>query len=333
MKRVLFIAGLNEEYYYRPFIEACKGKDITVYVFDSSLFPEKATLGIRLEGSHVSGFIDVIKYGTNDSNKSLENIRLSISEIDIAWHLRENLAKEEKPEATLEKRFTDNESIIAVRSFFSVLPCAWINKKETVNFLSSNKLYQQMVAHQSGLLTPKTLISNDPTSVLKFSDSDKGLLLKSLGYIKLDDEGKYYLYSQRFTQEELEGSTKAIRRCPVFVQEYIDKCCEHRVMVIGDAILSCKIDSQASEKTKVDWRHYDFEHVAHTASQLPTAVQGALKRFMQKIDLRYGAIDLIETPTHEFVFLEVNPSGQWGWIADLAGLPIPKAVAEMLESL
>jgi len=51
------------------------------------------------------------------------------------------------------------------------------------------------------------------------------------------------------------------------------------------------------------------------------------------IGLQYGAIDLIETPKREFVFLEVNPSGQWGWIADFARLPIPEAVVEMLETL
>ena len=54
---------------------------------------------------------------------------------------------------------------------------------------------------------------------------------------------------------------------------------------------------------------------------------------MEGVDLRYGAIDLIETPDGEFVFLEVNPSGQWGWIADLGGLPIPEAVADMLETM
>ena len=54
---------------------------------------------------------------------------------------------------------------------------------------------------------------------------------------------------------------------------------------------------------------------------------------MDAIGLKYGAIDLIETPNGDFVFLEVNPSGQWGWISDLAGLPIPEAVADMLEAL
>lgn len=58
-----------------------------------------------------------------------------------------------------------------------------------------------------------------------------------------------------------------------------------------------------------------------------------LLRFMSSIDLRYGAIDLIETPNGEFVFLEVNPSGQWGWITTLAHLPVAEAVAKMLISL
>lgn len=103
-------------------------------------------------------------------------------------------------------------------------------------------------------------------------------------------------------------------------------------MVIGDHVLSCRIDSQASEMTAVDWRHYDFENVEHVQVALPHDAKDKLRQFMRAIDLRYGAIDLIETPDGDFVFLEVNPSGQWGWIADFAGLPIPSAVADMLAA-
>jgi hypothetical protein len=30
------------------------------------------------------------------------------------------------------------------------------------------------------------------------------------------------------------------------------------------------------------------------------------------------------------VFLEINPSGQYGWIEGLTGLPITQAIAELL---
>ncbi len=102
-------------------------------------------------------------------------------------------------------------------------------------------------------------------------------------------------------------------------------------MVIGSQILSCRIDSQASSKTIIDWRHYDITNVEHKHVDLPEDIQNKLQNFMKMIDLRYGAIDLIETPEHNFIFLEINPSGQWEWIANLTGLPIPEAVAKMLE--
>jgi len=329
MKNVLFIAGLKEEYYYLPFVEACKGRNVVIYLFDSSRFPEQAVVSVKCDGLTMSGFVDVIKYVGNEH----KDVRLPISDINIAWHLREGTNSLEKENDSIEKRFARNESRAALRSFFSILPCVWVNRKENVDRLSSNKLCQQMVAQRCGLLTPRTLISNDPASVAEFSVPDGDILLKSMGCIKLDDKGEYSLYSQRFTLNELKGVENAIRHCPIFAQEYIEKSCEHRVMVIGDRVLSCRIDSQVSEKTKTDWRHYDFENVAHTTSELPIPVQDSLKRFMSEIGLRYGAIDLIETPQGNFVFLEINPSGQWGWVADLTGLPVPEAVADMLESL
>ena len=201
-----------------------------------------------------------------------------------------------------------------------------------MDFLASNKLYQQLVAQKCGLRIPRTLISNNYSHVVAFSNPQEGLLLKSIGYIKLDEENRSFLYSERFSHSELESSADAIRSCPVFSQEYIHKKFEYRVMAIGKRLLACRIDSQSSEKTKVDWRHYDLENVAHISAELPHEIQRKILCFMQAIKLQYGALDLIETPEGEFVFLEINPSGQWGWIADLANIPIPMAVAEMLAN-
>jgi len=330
MKTILLIAGLGQRYYYDPFLRACETKDLRICIFDPNQFPSKASISIAFDVRGVlTGFVDVLKYKSGE----LKNYRLCLQDIDIAWYLREDTVQVKEGNVVTEDRFSNNESGGAIRSFLSVLNCKWVNRKETVDFLASNKFYQQSIAYQVGLLTPDTLISNDWESVVHFSDPTEGVLLKSIGYIKLDDEGRKFLYSQRFSHEEIIESEKAIRRCPVFCQEYVQKLCEHRVMVIGNRVLACRIDSQASEKTRVDWRHYDFENVKHTSVELPMIVQENLLRFMREVGLQYGAIDLIETPKGEFVFLEINPSGQWGWIADFANLPIPEAVAEMLETL
>lgn len=330
MKNILFVASMSERYYYDPFLKACENTNLRLYVLDSSRFPSEMVVSFSLgNDAKLSGFVEVLDL----SGSCPKKVRLSVSDIDIAWYLREGPIGSAVEESSLEERFIRNESRGALRSFLSTLTCTWINHPETMDRIASNNLYQQQVARRVGLMTPMTLLSNDPESVINFSSQKNGLLLKSIGYTKLDDEGRYFLYSQHISHEEIKRSVPAICRCPVFSQEYVEKRYEHRVMVLGNRILSCRIDSQASEATKVDWRHYDFGKVEHLQVKLPDKVEEQLHQFMDAIGLKYGAIDLIETPDGNFVFLEVNPSGQWGCIADLAGLPIPEAVADMLETL
>lgn len=327
MKKALFVAGASEYYYFKPFIGACKERGVEVYLLDSARFPKDATLSVSLDvDGKLEGYVDVLKCEESPGAE----IHLDIQDIHVAWSVRASRPGH-KPRS-LETRFARNESIGAIRALLSVLPCPWINREENIDVLTSNKLYQQLVAQRCGLRVPRTLISNNPSQVVAFSDPKDGLLLKSIGYINLDKEGRNALYSERFAHNEIESSSAAIRICPVFSQEYVQKRYEYRVMAIGNRILSCRIDSQASEKTKIDWRHYDLEKVAHVPMELPHEIQQKILCFMQAIKLQYGALDFIETPEGEFVFLEINPSGQWGWIADLTGLPIPQAVAEMLAN-
>ena len=331
MKNILLIAGLSEAYYYDAFLKACDGRDIKIYLFDPLSFPKEATISVGMDArGKITGHIDVQEYKSGDFKK----YRLCLSDVYAAWYIREGFKNNPAPEELpLESRFSENESRISLRTLFSILDCKWVNKKEIIDSLSSNKLYQQLVASRCGLLVPPTLISNNSKDVGAFSSQNEGLLLKSLGFIKLDEEGKYFLYSNRFSHAELVRYPDAIKNCPIFSQKYIEKLYEHRVMVIGNRVLSCRIDSQASDITRVDWRHYDFKNVEHKQVEIPLDIQKKLLFFMKEVKLQYGAIDLIETPEGDFIFLEVNLSGQWGWIADLARLAIPEVVADMLESL
>lgn len=329
MKKILFIAGLKERYYYGPFINASLGKDLEIYVCDPSRFPQEGQLHVSQDSDGtVSGFIDTVLL----NKEEMVPVSLSINDIYGAWYIRENHEIRETPSG-LASRFIRNETRQAFRALLSTLSCKWVNNREAIERINSNKLYQQMLAAQSGLAIPQTVISNSPEDVIAFSDRHDGLLAKSIGYIQLDEKSRHALYSERFSREEIGGAHAAIRCCPLYAQEYVQKRYEYRVMVIGSEVLACRINSQASPATAVDWRHYDFDRVEHRQTDLPSVVKQSLFRFMEAADLRYGAIDLIEDPDGKFVFLEVNPSGQWGWIADLAGLHIADAVARMLERL
>ncbi len=328
MKKVLLIAGLQEEYYFKPFLVECEKVGISIHLFDPDRIPVEDKLNIYLDGGgHLSGYIETLQFVGNDFLRA----RLPVHDIDVAWYLRENSRTHVENES-LEIQFARKESEKAINSLFSVLDCKWINRPETLLLVGTNKLYQQKLAAQCGLTVPSTLVSNDPVEVIAKATTWGGLLAKPMGYITLSKEKFYTIYSECFSLAELQESETAIRNCPLFAQEYVNKRFEYRVMVIGSKVLACQIDSQASELTKIDWRHYDFEKVAHVKYTLPVEVCDKLQAFMKAINLTYGAIDMIETPGGDFVFLEINPSGQWEWISYYADLPIPQAVAEMLVS-
>lgn len=84
--------------------------------------------------------------------------------------------------------------------------------------------------------------------------------------------------------------------------------------MVGFEVLCCKIDSQASPRTELDWWHYNFDQRTHEPAEPPAEVAAQLIALCQHYGLVYGAIDLAVTPAGEWVFFELNPNGQWGWL-------------------
>jgi len=102
------------------------------------------------------------------------------------------------------------------------------------------------------------------------------------------------------------------------------------VTVVGDRVFSAAIESQATDRTRVDWRRYDHRNTPVTAIELPSDLVRRLQTLVDRLQLSFAAIDLILTPEGEFVFVEVNPNGQYLWIEEATGLPISDAVADHL---
>jgi glutathione synthase/RimK-type ligase-like ATP-grasp enzyme len=330
MSTVLFISSLSERYYYDAFVREAEKQGLNVYILDPEDFTENR-LSIHLNAANgVDGYLEAWKLGDNENKVE----RISWNTMSVAWHLRVQRKRPLHKITDYLERFRENESLHALQSALSVLPCTWVNTWEAIDTLSTNKLLQQKLARQSGLRVPITVVSNDPKKILAFAERCGGrLLVKTFGNTRLDEKDELVIYSELFGAQELSESAEAIAACPIYAQEYIPKLYEYRVVVAGDSILTCRIASQSSEKTKIDWRHYDFQNVEHVACKLPDSIEVAILKFMRLARLRFGSIDLIETPCGEFVFLEINPSGQWDWISKLAQLPIAERVARMLTVL
>lgn len=58
-----------------------------------------------------------------------------------------------------------------------------------------------------------------------------------------------------------------------------------------------------------------------------------IQKFMNKIGLKTGSIDVILTPENEFYFLEINPTGQFGWVSQNCNFYLEKEIAKFLISV
>jgi glutathione synthase/RimK-type ligase-like ATP-grasp enzyme len=99
---------------------------------------------------------------------------------------------------------------------------------------------------------------------------------------------------------------------------------------VGSQVFTAAIHSQDHESTRLDWRRDSSEQVSFEAYDLPSNIEDKLLRLVGKLGLVFGAVDMIVTPDGSYTFLEINPSGQFGFVEVRTGLPISSAIADLL---
>lgn len=209
-----------------------------------------------------------------------------------------------------------------------------LNKSRWVNSLSvssySTNIFGQLgLAKEIGFRVPKTCFSNDIKIVRSFTESFDKIILKPGPLVGVHLKGKRIL--TQIVDPKLLTSADLIHS-PCFFQEYIDKAFELRIHVIGDKVLTCKIESQKSELAKTDWRRYDIANTPHYPYELGEKEKKQCIEITRKLGLEMGVIDMIVTPKGEHIFLECNSNGYWIWIEELTGLPITQTVCDLLAT-
>lgn len=255
-------------------------------------------------------------------------------DIKSVWFRRPRKITVSDPSTNMEERFVEDEFSASLWSMYTTLSGAlWMNNPlYGCYLLEHNKLLQLKIAKTCDLYVPKTIITNCPSGAIRFCKSLGGsLAIKSVHSRIFQKENEISgIYTNKVSCEFLEEHAENIKISPVMFQEYIPKKFELRITIVGTRIFACKIDSQSSERSKIDWRRYDFENVKHEKFNLPENIKNNLLSFMSRCKIIYGAIDMIVDDQGRFVFLEVNPNGQYGWIEGLTEMPISKAIAETL---
>ena len=192
--------------------------------------------------------------------------------------------------------------------------CYWMSFPPAIR-KASYKLSQLQQATILGFQVPRTLVTTDPERIRQFYEAcDEAIIYKTFSNPQPDPKTPRGIYTTPIHEEQL-ARLDTIRTAPGLFQEYIPKQVELRVTVIGDELFTAEIHSQVHQRTRHDWRHYD---VVTPMQQHPLPVDLAEKclALTRWYGLNFSASDLILTPDGRYVFLEMNPNGQWLWIQE-----------------
>lgn len=214
------------------------------------------------------------------------------------------------------------------KNLFSILSAKWLSPPAAV-YEAENKLLQLKTAQRLGFIIPETLVTNSKRELKDFYQAkDRDIIVKPISQTRVSyNENSAFIFTNRVPQS-LMDEIERFDLTPCIFQRNILKDYEIRATVVGEKVFAAAVYSQVDDNTKTDWRRKRLEFVE---TQIPAEIQNLCVRLLKELNLGFGAIDLIKTPGGEYVFLEINPNGQWAWIENQTGQKISDAIIEYLS--
>jgi hypothetical protein len=206
---------------------------------------------------------------------------------------------------------------------------------------ASDKPLQLALAQQIGFRVPPTIVSSDPAEVNHFLRQRPDSVTKPLvpAYPLINGERRL-LFTTRiggsFTPD-----LSNLYLAPSIFQEAVDLLHEVRVTVIGDRVFPAIVRSDLDKKNGNAARlnrildnkvgYYKGTVRIEAMKDLPADIAEKCITHTARLNLKFGALDIILDKKGTWWFLENNPNGQWAYIEEATGLPIGKALADLLQ--
>jgi hypothetical protein len=265
--------------------------------------------------------IDFFVGARNEYRIKGDTIAISSAEVEGVWRRRIMLPTIHEAVSDPEVR---NFCFHEAHAFFIGFLGAVENvvNTESSEHLASRKAYQLKVATDVGLRVPDTLVSSEPASIRDFYDKHSGNVI-----FKVLTPTKFQFSETRVLQPaDLQFIDSAIF-APTIYQERIVAQSHLRITLVDSEMFSAEVNVTRQEAL-LDWR-LDPDPIIREA-EIPSDVGAKLLLLMQRLGIRYGAVDMVVSRAGEPVFLEVNPGGQFLFVEIHTGQPISLAVARAL---
>jgi hypothetical protein len=288
-------------------------------LIDPGDFPQSLHFSAQLHGQ------------TKESSLVLRNgARLFLEDITSVWYRRPTPIAPQEHFSPLEKTFIEREANAGLWGWLRGLQAFWINHPDDIR-AAGHKPQQLQLAQSLGLATPKTLITNEPEAFQRFyAECHEQVIYKIMGYPWYKDSADLPISTfTALVPREMVVQAHRIAATAHLFQEFIEKQCDLRAIIIGNEVFVTEI-YPLSEKTRVDFRA-DYSALRYAPHhRLPETIRKALLSINRAYHLAYSAIDLVYTPEERYVFLELNPIGQFGWLEARLGIPLYATLAKLL---
>ncbi len=294
-------------------------RDVPVFRCDLGWFPTGLSADFGLEGDRWSGVLR-----TPHRDVELAGVRSVWYRRPTAFRFPAAMSGPERQHAGWEARF-------GLGGVLASLPVLWVNHPSR-EADAGYKPWQLAVAAECGLRVPETRVTNDPEAVRRFAARfGNRIVVKTLGSNMIVEAGGPKVAHTRALSATDLSDLSGTELTTHLVQQWVDKAFEVRVTAVGDRLFAAAIDAD-SDAARIDWRA-DMSALSYRAVEVPEPVAAGVRAYLATFGLAYGAFDFVVTSgAEEFVFLECNPGGQYGWIEGQTGLPITAAVADLLAS-
>ncbi len=259
-----------------------------------------------------------------------QKLRIDLLLIKAVYYRRPEIYVDGSGLSAGEHNFIRSEYVYTLEGLYRILQgAAWLNNVFNIRE-AENKIYQLQLARSLGMKTPKSLITNRAEDALSFfSSQNQNCIIKPIKSGLVHHQGKEegVIFTSKVHLDLSES--QRINKSPVFLQNLIHKKGDVRVTVVAEDVFAAFIHSQDQEDSMVDWRKATSP-LAYDEIELPKMLLGQCLDLTKKLGLNFAAIDLILDRNDRFIFLEINPNGQWAWIEKHLDFPISDTITKFI---
>jgi hypothetical protein len=221
-----------------------------------------------------------------------------------------------------ERAWAAREDGYAVQGVLRSLPAYWMSHPDRIAAIERVKAVQLADAARLGVRIPATLITTHGDAAARWMDPKLPYIYKAFRAPFENAEGRALVEASRITDPPAGELYAACNIQPLIEGTPL------RVTVVGEEIYAVAIDGDYD----IDWRLTQLRCTTDVVD-VPAHQRRQIRTLMAHWGLTYGALDYIrEAATGEWVFLEINPTGAFGFVEQGAGVPISARIAETLAT-